>query len=345
MKRVIVAGAGLIGTRHIAEVERNASCLLAAIVEPEAHRAAQFGVPVFASIEDVTADADGIILATPTRLHSSQAIACARRGWDVLVEKPVADTVAAATAMDAAARSAGTSILVGHHRRHHPRVARLRELLDAGEIGEPLLATALWTVRKPDDYFAGNWRSGSDGSPVLINAVHDIDLLRHLFGEVILVSACGSNLVRGSDRVETAAIMLQFENGIVATIVLSDASPGPWGFESGTGENPNIGSTGQDMLFISGTLGAVSFPSLTLWTGSSDWSQAPRPKIDAEIPAMPEDTPLQRQLAHFVAVMNGEAEPLINAADAARTLAVTLDVEAQIKARGVPVSRNAATGS
>ncbi|MCB1429069.1 MAG: Gfo/Idh/MocA family oxidoreductase [Nitratireductor sp.] len=345
MKRILVAGAGLIGIRHIAEVGRSAHCRLVGIIEPQTQTALQFGVPVFASIADVDVEADGIILATPTDLHAAQAIEAVDRGLDVLVEKPVAHSLEAAMQMDAAARRAGRRILVGHHRRHHPRVELARQLLQGGRIGQPLVASCLWTARKPDEYFVGNWRSQQQGSPVLINAVHDIDVLRHFLGEIRSIAAFGTNSQRKTDRVETASIMMQFADGCVATIVLSDASPGPWGFESGTGENPNIGSTGQDMLFISGSSGAMSFPSLTVWGGSEDWSVAPQP---ASLPPATEtggETPLQRQLAHFVAVMKRTAEPLVDALDAGRTLAAALEAERQIRQGGWNIADHSATST
>jgi len=52
-----------------------------------------------------------------------------------------------------------------------------------------------------------------------------------------------------------------------------DTAPSPWGFEAATGENPNIGTTNQDMMWITGTQGGISFPSLTQWSGV-DWGQA-----------------------------------------------------------------------
>ncbi len=332
MKRILVAGAGLIGSRHIDEVRRSSDCVLAGIIEPEAGRCTGMSEPVFLSLDAVDIEADGIILATPTALHASQAVEALNRGWHVLVEKPVADTVEAAMAMQTAAQAAGREILVGHHRRHHPRVARAKQLLDAGAVGMPLLASCLWTVKKPDDYFKGNWRSGAQGSPVHINAIHDVDMLRHFFGEVASIAAFGAGQVRRAGRVETIGVTMQFESGCVATLALSDVSPGSWGFELGTGENPNIGSTGQDMLFISGTEGALAFPSLAVWSGSPDWSVAPVPHREAA--GDDDGTPLQRQLRHFVAVMDGTAAPLVSAADAARTLAAIVEIEKQAGGSG-----------
>ena len=142
----------------------------------------------------------------------------------------------------------------------------------------------------------------------------------------------GGQPVRGAGRVESGVISLRFETGAIASIAFADTAPSPWGFEAGTRENPNIGGTGQDCLWIAGTTGGVSFPSLTVWGGAADWGQAATP---SETPVAPTHA-LSAQLGHFLDVLDG-ALPLIDAADARRTLAVTLDVEAQIS----PVKRAA----
>ena len=183
-------------------------------------------------------------------------------------------------------------------------------------------------MRKPDAYFEGNWRT-TGGSPVMINLVHDIDLLRFAVGEISATAALRGASLRGTDRIESGAVAIAFENGATGTISFADTAPSPWGFEAGTGENPNIGTTGEDMLWITGTKGAISFPSMTLWQ-SEDWGHPAR-----QVPlrkAKNDKPPLEAQLDHFLAVMDGAA-PLIDVAEAARTLAVAEEIEAQLAAQ------------
>lgn len=135
--------------------------------------------------------------------------------------------------------------------------------------------SVLWCMRKPDAYFEENWRSVS-GSPIMINLVHDIDILRFVIGEISEITALRGQSRRGGARIESGAIALTFENGAVGSVTFSDITPSPWGFEAGTGENPNIGTTHQDMMWITGTKGAISFPSMTLWKGT-DWGRAAEP--------------------------------------------------------------------
>ena len=162
--RILLAGTGLIGHRHLRHIQEHGNLMLAGIVDPDPEGRAMADVPGFESLEDVDVPADAILLATPTHTHAPLTIAAAKRGWHVLVEKPMAGSIADADAVIAAAESNGVQILVGHHRRHHPHVARLKELLASGAIGQPVTAAMIWTMKKPEGYFDVPWRAGIDGS-------------------------------------------------------------------------------------------------------------------------------------------------------------------------------------
>ena len=325
MKRIVVAGLGLIGVRHARAVMAHPNATLAAVVEPNPELRAQFDVPGFTSIETVDVPGDGAILATPSHLHADHAETALSKGWPCLVEKPIEVSLDAADRIVTASRASGLPVLTGHHRRYHASLHKLREIVRGGRIGQPVVANAIWAVRKPDDYFVGNWREGAAGSPVMINMVHDIDVLRFVLGEVVSVTATGGQAIRQAGRVENGVVTLGFDNGALAAITFADTAPSPWGFEAGTRENPNIAGTGQDFLWIACSKGSVSFPSLTVWTGSSDWSQAPT----AKTMDVAKTDPLDAQLSHFLDVLDG-AVPLIDALDARRTLATTLEVERQV---------------
>ena len=315
--RLLVAGAGLIGARHIAHIRAHKDMTLTGVIDPVAKGAD------FACIEDVTADADGIIIASPTQTHRPILEHAAGRGWHALVEKPLATELAEIDAMIAAARDCNIALMVGHHRRFHPRVQALKAIVESGEIGQPVLASAIWSVKKPDDYFDVHWRKGVEGAPVRMNVSHEIDLLRFLFGDVSQVVAVGANNVRRAPRVESGAVALGCERGGCATVAFADTAPSVWGFEHATGENPNIATTRQDSLRITGTKGAVAFPSLRVWTGAADWSEAPAMRVaDAE-----DGVPLVQQLEHFADVIAGRATPLNDGKSGRRTHEITLEIE------------------
>ena len=324
MTRLLLAGTGLIGHRHMRHILEHPDMTLAGIVDPVAENRALADVPGFADIADVDVAADGIVIATPTQTHAALTRAAAARGWHVLVEKPLAETLEEADAMIAAAEAAGVHLLVGHHRRHHPTVARLKAALDAGTIGRPVLASLLWAMRKPDDYFVPAWRAGMTGAPVKQNLIHEVDTLRWLFGEVTGVAGLGGNPVRGAARTESGGAVLAFASGVTVTIAFADTTPTPWGFEAGTGESPAIPKTGESCLWIAGTAGGIEFPTLKLWTGAGAWTErATATTLTAE-----PGVPLIRQLEHFAAVIAGRAAPLVSGREGRATLAATLEIEA-----------------
>lgn len=323
VKRILVVGGGLIGMRHVQTVLAHPGCQLVELVDPD--MAVAPDLTRYGDMAEVTDPVDGVIIATPTGLHARHGIYAANRGWPMLIEKPVAADLAGAQALAQAIAQAGVGSLVGHHRRYHASVQQLKELIEGGHIGTPVCANLIWAMRKPDAYFENNWRAAG-GSPVMINLVHDIDMLRFTLGEIIATTAlCGAGL-RGNARIESGAIALAFGTGATATISFADTTPSPWGFEAATGENPNIGTTRQDMMWVMGTKGGVSFPSMTLWSGT-DWGQ-PAQTVPLDIDT-DEKTPLTAQLDHFLDVIGG-APPLIDVADATRTLATTLAIENQL---------------
>lgn len=332
MIRLLVAGGGLIGSRHIAQAFAHPQIDLVGVIDPDPKVQQAAPVAAFSAIQDVDVPADGIILATPSDLHAEHAEQAAERGWHMLIEKPVASTLEQADRIIAAADQAGVRTLVGHHRRHHPRVQKLRQIVQSGDIGTPVVVSLIWAMKKPDPYFDVPWRKGRDGSPIMINLVHEVDLLRFLFGEICHVSGFGSSQIRDQERVESGGVTVGFETGCVATLAFADTTPSPWSFEAGTGENPNIGTTHQDALHIAGTQGAVSFPSLTVWGGAADWSQAATPTRTE----CAEGVPLDIQLGHFADVIAGTAQPLIDAADGRRTLSATVQIEQILSGGATP---------
>lgn len=324
MKRLLVVGGGLIGMRHCETIVAHPACDLVGLVDPNMD--IQIDAPRYADMAEVSAPVDGVVIATPTGLHAKMGIEAARRDWHMLIEKPVAEDTDQAGALLAEVRRANVGALVGHHRRYHAPVQQLKSLLADGAIGRPVTATLIWAAAKPDAYFKGNWRNAG-GSPVMINLVHDIDLMRFFLGEIHETTSLRGTGLRGEKRIESGAVALAFASGATGTIAFADVTPSPWSFEAGTGENPNIGTTHQDMLWITGTKGAISFPSMQLWCGS-DWSKAaiqrPLTKEQNEKP------PLAAQLDHFLEVIDG-AIPLISVEDAMQTLNATLQIERDLR--------------
>lgn len=320
MTRLVLAGAGAIGRRHLAHIEAHPDLTLAAVIDPDPHVGNLTDTLVLPSLDGAEIDAQGIVIATPTQDHEATFAEAARRGWSALVEKPIASDLEAADRMIATAQANSVHILTVHHRRFHPHVLALRDALP--QIGRPVLTNVLWSVKKPADYFDVPWRQGPDGAPVRMNVSHELDLLQFIFGEVTDVTGLGGNPVRQTPRVESGGLVLRFASGLIATVAFADTAPSPFGFEHGTGENPNIAHTGLDSMQITGTEGALSFPSLRLWRGATDWGDAPEP---TELQAG-DGLPLVRQLEHFARIIAGDEQPVNDGRAGRRTLELTLEV-------------------
>ncbi|HEX6720032.1 MAG TPA: Gfo/Idh/MocA family oxidoreductase, partial [Burkholderiaceae bacterium] len=174
--------------------------------------------------------------ATPNGLHTPITLDALARGAAVLVEKPIADTLEQGARICEASRATGLPVLVGHQRRHNPIIRKARALIAAGALGRPVSATVLCTWLKPQDYFDAAWRRQKGGGPILINLIHDIDLMRHLYGEIVSVQALTSNAVRGHEVEDTAVAALRFANGALGTVTVSDTAVAPWNWDLSAGE-------------------------------------------------------------------------------------------------------------
>jgi predicted dehydrogenase len=325
--------------RHIAVAQASAEVRLVAVVEPDAARRrslAATGLPVLATLEEVPAEVRAAVIATPTQAHATSAQAALARGMAVLLEKPVAATLGDARAVRDTARRIGAPLIVGHHRRCHPFAIAAKARL--GEIGKVVGVQALWSLRKPDAYFDVPWRRRPGAGPVMTNLSHEIDLMAFLLGEIAEVTAFSSNATRGHAVEDTSALALRFAEGALGSVLISDAGVSPWAFEAASGENPGIAASGEDYLRITGTDGAMGFPSMTLWTGSRDWAL---PLQRREGPSLPRIDPLADQLRRFAGLTAGAEDAVLCSADAGiAALEMTL-ATALSSAIGRPVARGA----
>lgn len=325
-----VIGAGLVGRRHAEIIANEPETRLAAVVDPApAGRAlaARLGAPWFASFADLLAARrpDGVIVATPNQLHVEHGLAAVAAGIPAIVEKPLADDVAGAERLVAAAERAGVPLLVGHHRRYSPIIRAAKAVIDAGRLGRILTVHGHFWILKPDDYFAAAWRRAPGAGPVLVNLIHDIDLFRHLCGEIVSVQAAESNGARGHAVEDTAAILLRFANGALGTVTASDAVAAPWSWETTSGENPAYLRQDQVCYQIGGTDGALAIPTLELWRypGKRGWWEA----LAHERVAVAREDPLKSQIRHFRDVVRGRASPLVPAREGLATLKVTAAIK------------------
>ncbi|MDU8927063.1 Gfo/Idh/MocA family oxidoreductase [Alisedimentitalea sp. MJ-SS2] len=266
---IAVIGCGLIGLRHAQVAIASDDVELTAVVEPNADLRVVLnaqGLPVVPSLEEVPARTRAAIVATPTPDHAGAAIEALACRWAILVEKPISGTLEDADRMILAAGRAGLPLVTGHHRRCHSFVQATREQL--ARIGDPVAVQGMWSLRKDDAYFRPDWRRAPGSGPLMTNLSHELDLLRLFFGDITEVSALSSNTLRGHPIEDTSTVSIRFASGVLGSFLMSDAGASPWSFEAASDENPHIAFSGEDYIRISGTRGAIGFPSLTLWLGA-----------------------------------------------------------------------------
>lgn len=329
--RIAVAGAGLIGRRHARLIQESASCVLSAIVDPApgaGEFAREISAPIFENLDELfVSDApDGVIVATPNALHVEHGLDCVEHGVPALIEKPIGDSVEEAARLTGMAEAAGVPLLVGHHRRHTPVLARSRQTVQEDPLGPIVSVMGGALFHKPDGYFEdGPWHGEAGGGPILINMIHEVDALRWVCGEITTVQALSSSSIRGFPVEDTAAISFRFANGTLGTFLLSDTAAAARSWEQTSGENESYAHyAGEDSYLISGTRGSLTVPTMRLKTYAGErswWELFQEETVEVELA-----DPLVRQLEHFCSVICGDARPLSTARDGVRTLRITFAI-------------------
>lgn len=171
---------------------------------------------------------DFVAIGSPSGLHSVHGIAAARRGLHVLTEKPIEISTERADELIGAARESGVKLGVMFQDRFKPDIRRLKQWIDDGAIGKPLLidARVKW-YRSPGYYSESKWRGtlALDGGGALINqAVHTLDLLLWLFGDVVRVQARTATMMHAIQGEDTAIALLEFASGAFGTVLATTAA-------------------------------------------------------------------------------------------------------------------------
>ncbi len=163
-----------------------------------------------------------VAIGSPSSLHAEQGIAAARHGLHVLTEKPIDITTDRADALISETDKAGVKLGIFFQDRCKPDIVRVKEALDAGVLGKPILADARVKWYRPPDYYSkSRWRGtfAFDGGGALINqAIHTVDLLLWLFGDVVSVQATSKAALHKVEVEDTLVASLQFANGALGIL-------------------------------------------------------------------------------------------------------------------------------
>jgi UDP-N-acetylglucosamine 3-dehydrogenase len=210
MLRVGVIGVGNMGLNHARVYSELGDVKLCGVADFDharaANVAARFRANAYADYREMLARErlDAVTVAVPTRAHWRAAMDVIRAGVHLLVEKPIAAEVAEAEQLVDAARAANVILAVGHIERFNPAVRALKQLLDAGALGEISTVIAKRVGIMPPQV--------TDANVIIDLAVHDIDVLNYLFGEMPAFVAATAGHALLEERFDHAEIFLRYKH-------------------------------------------------------------------------------------------------------------------------------------
>ena len=196
--------------------------------------ARQFGAGKwYADWHDMLRDSeiDAIYIATPVHLHAAQTVAAAEAGKHVLCEKPMALNVPECDEMLAASEANNVKLGIAYYRHFYPLVRRLKELLEVGEIGTPVVVQINafeWFNPQPDH--SRSWlikKELAGGGPMFDFGCHRIEVLLNVFGDIDEVKALTTNDLFDREVEDTATALFHFERGASGMLTVSHAAYEP----------------------------------------------------------------------------------------------------------------------
>ena len=306
--RVAVVGVGNFGRNHVRVYRDLADAELAGVVDTDAERArqvgAEFSTAVLPDLAALVGRVDAVSLAVPTVEHARIGCRLLELGIDVLVEKPMAATLAEADELIAAARRNGRVLQVGHLERYNPAVAAVEKI-----VSRPLF----FEVHR-----LGVFSPRSLDIDVVYDVmIHDLDILLALVGAPVTdLKAVGVPVL--SDKMDIAHARIEFESGAVANLTASRVSTERVRkmrfFQQH--EYISVDYTRQDALRV-----RVRQPG-------------PQPKFDFEkLPVQPEE-PLRAELRAFLGAVRMREAPRVDGAAGRRALELADRVVASILDHG-----------
>jgi predicted dehydrogenase len=276
---------GIIGCGKVAHLHAQAlkeipeavfSCVYSRNEEKAKAFAKQYGTESCRSLDEMFSKkaAEAVIICTPHPSHADAAVKAAMAGIHVLVEKPLASSLEDCDSMINTAKKNGVTLGMVGQRRFFPPVQRVKEAIDEGKLGKPILGTVnIFGWRDEAYYRSDPWRGKwkEEGGGVLVNqAPHQIDLLQWFMGPVDEVFGYWSNFNHPYIEVEdTASAVIKFRNGAIGNILLTNSvNPALFGQVHVYGENgSSIGvQTDGGAMFIAGISKITEPPLNDLWT-------------------------------------------------------------------------------
>jgi predicted dehydrogenase len=329
---LLVVGCGSVGRRHLGNLAKLGAKKLSA-VDARADRLAEASdlVPElqrFSSLDLAlgSGDLDGVLICTPPHLHIAMAQQVAERGLNQLLEKPLAQNLNGVDDLITALKSRGVWAMVGYSMRFHPGVLEVRKVVDSGVLGRVLGVRAEVGQYLPDwhpheDYRDWYMSHEEQGGGALLDLSHEIDYLRWLLGDVDEVSAAVTHVSDlDIDTDDLSELILRFETGVIGNVHVD-----------------LVQRQYRRHCSILGTEGTA------LWdyaTGAVELRMADSALDKTLSYEDARNDQFVDQLSHYLACLRGVAKPLVDVADAAKTLDVVLAAKrSSAERRWVKLSR------
>jgi UDP-N-acetylglucosamine 3-dehydrogenase len=296
--RVGIIGVGAMGQHHARIYSELPDVDLVGVADIDFERAqniaTQYNTKAYGDYKELlNQELDAVSIASPTSEHEKIALSAIRMGVNLLIEKPIADTVHSAQGIVAAAEAIGIKIMVGHIERFNPVITKLKEIIDEGVLGELLCLS----VRRVGPFVS----RVIDAGIIVDVATHDIDVIRYLVG-----SECTSIFARSTNyrnkKGDTAIILMGFGD-ISASVEVNWYTPHKVRTLTGTG---------------TGGIAYVDYikQELEIYNEES--------KI---VPYIDKREPLKLELEHFLDCIRNNKDPITSGYDGLKTLEIATKAE------------------
>jgi UDP-N-acetyl-2-amino-2-deoxyglucuronate dehydrogenase len=335
--RTAIVGCGKVGHFHARALARLENSEFVAVCSTSLDRATtlgrQYGVRAFDNVEAMAEDAqvDVVCICTPHPQHASVAVAALKGGCHVLIEKPLASSLEDCDLILSCAEEHRRAVGVVCQRRFYPSAMRVRQAIDAGKIGRPVIGNVVmlgWRDRQyyESDPWRGSW--AGEGGGVLVNqAPHQLDLLQWYMGDIDEVYGVWKNVNHDYIEVEdTAAAIVKFKNGAIANILVSNAqNPALYGKVHVHGDNgASVGvQTDGGAMFIAGVSTITEPPYNDIWTIKgeehmlADWKNEDAKQFSSADSLYVYH---ERQIDDFLTAVGNHTRPLIDGVDGRKTV-------------------------
>jgi predicted dehydrogenase len=210
--------------------------------EKRAAYSRKYGCDQDQSYEDILKrkDVDGVLLTTPNAVHTEHAVLAAQHGKHVYVDKPIANTMSDARKIVEACEKAKVVLLVGHDLRRLSGCRKMKELVEKGIIGRPVMAECNFSATMGFELTPDKWRwfgddTGCPGGALMTMGVHHADTLQYLMGPIESAFSYFNKLYIAADVEDVSVTVFKFKSGVLGYVGSSYAVPRTnWIYISGT---------------------------------------------------------------------------------------------------------------